>query len=89
MQIYNVSALVSISALALLNVSVVIRSLAPIWLLLDVEMVALSCLFLFGVEHASHSHSVFFLRMFLGASWPNCSPAFSVSCLSPWESSST
>ena len=50
-----VSALVSISALELVKRSVAIRSLAPICLLLGVEKVALTFLFLPGAEPMSHS----------------------------------
>ena len=50
-----VSALVSISALELVKRSVAIRSLAPICLLLGVEMVALTFLFPPGAEPMSHS----------------------------------
>ena len=49
------SALVSISALELVKRSVAIRSLAPICLLLGVEMVALTCLLPSGAEPMSHS----------------------------------
>ena len=50
-----VSALVSISALELVKRSVAKRSLAPICLLLGVEMVALTFLFPSGAEPMSHS----------------------------------
>ena len=83
-----VSALVSISALELVKRSVAMRSLAPICLLLGVEMVALTCLSPFGAKPVSHS-DFFFFRMFLGALRPNYSLAVLVSSPSSQESSST
>ena len=72
------SALVSISALELVKRSVAIRLLAPICLLLGVEMVALTFLFPSGAELMSHS-DFFSFKMLLGALRPNCSLAVSVS----------
>ena len=73
-----VSTLVSISALELVKRSVAIRSMAPICLLLGVEMAALTCLFSSGAKPMSHSDS-FFFRILLGALRPNCSLAVLVS----------
>ena len=72
------SAPVSISALELVKRSVAIRLLAPIYLLLGVEMVALTFLFPSGAEPMSHS-GFFLLGMLLGAFRPNCSLAVFVS----------
>ena len=83
-----VSALISISALELVKCSVAMRLLAPICLLLGVEMVALIFLFPFGAGPVSHS-DFFFFRVLLGTLRPNCSLAVSVSSPSSQESSST
>jgi hypothetical protein len=66
-QIVSVLVSISISALEVVKRSVAKCSLAPICLLLGVEMVALTCLFLSGAEPMSHSGFVF--GFVLNAPW--------------------